>query len=349
MKFRSATLDLLRVIACFWVVIDHFFKKGTTYNSFKVHYDFDWWPRFLFPLSNTGLLGVDIFFILSGAVIAKTALNSTPRRFAESRFLRLFPMYFLATLMAIMIAPIVSNGSNPVNYWFGLTGLQFWAGGPTIVGAAWTLPYEIGFYFIVFFVINYLSRNKKKFSENSLFGLLVSWTIITVLAPAFEFQPLDILSVSNFSPYFILGACLSQITNLRNFKKYFVVVIFSAALSEKVLISRVPEMQHKFLFSFILLPIVILIILSSNFRDLSTILPSLNRPLETLSLMTYPIYLLHVNLGMGIVSKLYGDGLSSSLCYLTAFSFTLFVSWFSVKYYEPQFRKFYKKYLSLQE
>ena len=43
--------------------------------------------RFAWP----GFIGVEIFFVISGVVIAYSALNQTPWRFLSNRALRLFP------------------------------------------------------------------------------------------------------------------------------------------------------------------------------------------------------------------------------------------------------------------
>ncbi len=50
----------------------------------------------------TGAAGVDIFFVLSGVIITKTARGLSWREFAWRRFRRIAPMYFLVTLLAVL-------------------------------------------------------------------------------------------------------------------------------------------------------------------------------------------------------------------------------------------------------
>jgi peptidoglycan/LPS O-acetylase OafA/YrhL len=224
---RSTTLDLLRIVACLWVLSFHWSGRGGFYPILKTPYDTSWWPHFLNPISKFGLLGVDVFFILSGAVIANSSINTKPRRFAEARFLRLFPVYFLCTLIAILITPIAANGFNRTQDLFGVTGLQYWAGGPTIIGTSWTLPIEIGFYFLIYLAMYIVGKNGECFTKHSLFRFLVGWLMLITLSPSLNFPSLTFLIVQNYAPYFIYGAVLSLLSNVKDFQKYFLLFFYS--------------------------------------------------------------------------------------------------------------------------
>jgi peptidoglycan/LPS O-acetylase OafA/YrhL len=326
----------------------HWSGRGGFYPILKDQYDIAWWPSFLNPISKCGYLGVDVFFVLSGAVIARSALNSNPKRFAESRFLRLFPVYFLSTIIAIVITPIAAVGFNRSQDLFGVTGLQFWVGGPTIVGTSWTLPYEIGFYFLIYLAIIYNSRKKLLFGPNELFNFLATWLLLSILASDLNFKPITFLTIQGFGPYFILGACLSQMNDFKNSKKFAIMFAISLTLSGKELISRVPHVHHALIFSALLLFVIVIIILTSNFVDLSKYLSPINAPVATLSLMTYPIYLLHETVGMSVISELNKNGVSIKISYLTVFLSVTGVSWISVKFYEPFCINIYKRFFSRQ-
>lgn len=91
-------LDALRAFAVFGVLLAHFFPS--------------------FPLTHwldTGSLGVQLFFVLSGFLITGILLRlkeeikaetSTPgfaiRRFYIRRFLRIFPIYYLTIFIAVL-------------------------------------------------------------------------------------------------------------------------------------------------------------------------------------------------------------------------------------------------------
>jgi peptidoglycan/LPS O-acetylase OafA/YrhL len=89
----------LRIMAAMWVVVFHFmFTPGDTYTRF-------WEP--LRPLVQTGALGVDLFYVLSGFVITLTYLDKLGRRptgrglvlFWWARICRIWPVYALITTL----------------------------------------------------------------------------------------------------------------------------------------------------------------------------------------------------------------------------------------------------------
>jgi peptidoglycan/LPS O-acetylase OafA/YrhL len=125
-------------------------------------------------------VGVQIFFVISGYCIAATA-DSTRRKhrigfeYFRRRFRRIFPPYWAALALTIVLALIVSRSSRPdllepgtgetghipnpallfPSQWFGnLTLTETWrphlAGAPElkILGPSWTLCYEEQFYLV---------------------------------------------------------------------------------------------------------------------------------------------------------------------------------------------------------
>ena len=87
---RILELDALRGIAALSV----FFYHASIYYKESIYFSF-----FRF-----GLTGVDLFFLISGFVIFSSIQNKTRIQFIKSRFLRLYPSYWLAlTLTFILI------------------------------------------------------------------------------------------------------------------------------------------------------------------------------------------------------------------------------------------------------
>ena len=96
----------IRGIAALWVVILH----GATYvNASSVL------PQWLSNIINKGWLGVDLFFILSGFVIAyvhqsdfvQLKFNSI-KQFLKLRLARIYPAHLVATLILIPIVVTVT-------------------------------------------------------------------------------------------------------------------------------------------------------------------------------------------------------------------------------------------------
>lgn len=96
-------------------------------------------------LVTVGLSGVDIFFVLSGVVIARTARGLTWRQFAWKRLRRIVPIYYLVCIPALFMAVEVGFGWRDF-----LATFLLWPATdvmtPPILPVAWTLCFEALFY-----------------------------------------------------------------------------------------------------------------------------------------------------------------------------------------------------------
>jgi exopolysaccharide production protein ExoZ len=109
-------------------------------------------------ISQLGACGVDLFFVISGFIMyyISSFKPMTPWRFAGARFLRIVPIYWLATL-TMFLMPVVSKTigwSSSLDIRHLATSL-FFIGGMHWTGmygtfpvyrAGWTINYEIFFY-----------------------------------------------------------------------------------------------------------------------------------------------------------------------------------------------------------
>ncbi len=154
---RLEFLDALRGIAALTVAVQHFAERG--------------WPsyfRFSEGVVRPGELGVLLFFLCSGFIIpASLERYDDLRRFWVGRFFRLFPLYWFVVGVALLLH-VVELGplrgfplnrdylAHPLaNTLANLTSLQQFmrlphAAGPALViGASWSLAYEMAFYVMV--------------------------------------------------------------------------------------------------------------------------------------------------------------------------------------------------------
>ncbi len=155
-KTRYAFVDALRGVAATLVVLLHIYS----YNLVPMTgYEF---PQPLDAIFSHGNLGVYVFFVISGFVIAQSITNQTvtPRYlgwFALRRSIRLDPPYW-ATIAAMIVLSLISNHiqherSLPIPSGAAVLAhvfyLQMFLGYPHIVGVFWTLCYEIQFYLVL--------------------------------------------------------------------------------------------------------------------------------------------------------------------------------------------------------
>lgn len=101
----------------------------------------------------SGWVGVQIFFVVSGFVIAMSAANASPRQFARARFLRLYPAAWICATVSFFVVVFVQGGASAETVVRYLNSLVLTPYPKWIDGVYWTLPVEIAFYGSVFLLL----------------------------------------------------------------------------------------------------------------------------------------------------------------------------------------------------
>lgn len=150
---RLPGLDLVRALAIAWVMLYHA-------SNFELAPHSNWVVRF-------GWLGVDLFFVLSGFLIAGQLLRpwATGRqpdysRFFARRLLRTLPAY-LAVVALYFLVPAVRDRPDIQPLWKFLTFTQNFGLNPNpskALSQAWSLCVEEQFYLIFPVVVALLAR-----------------------------------------------------------------------------------------------------------------------------------------------------------------------------------------------
>lgn len=107
----------------------------------------------LAPWTWFGWVGVNVFFVISGFVIANSADRATPLNFVRSRVLRLYPALWICT--PVTLAVLVAVAYSPVYNLLKatVTSMVLFPTGPWLEGVYWTLGVEIVFYAMVFLML----------------------------------------------------------------------------------------------------------------------------------------------------------------------------------------------------
>jgi peptidoglycan/LPS O-acetylase OafA/YrhL len=124
--------------------------------------------------------GVDIFFVISGFIIATTAATRPdPLDFAFRRALRIFPVYWLVLLVAFISSSWIalSPDERPALD-FGI--IFAWTYPNWYLAPAWSLAFELHFYAAVAVLL--------AISPNRLFEILFAGFGLVILALAFHLQ-----------------------------------------------------------------------------------------------------------------------------------------------------------------
>ena len=141
-------VDLLRFACALLVVWHHYalamWLSGDVRVATALH-DVTATPQ---PFAQAGLIGVELFFVISGLVIARSAIGVPWTTFLRHRALRLGPtVWICATLTALTVAAAGQGDAALIGEWS--RSMRFWPIGTQIDGSYWTLGVECAFYLLV--------------------------------------------------------------------------------------------------------------------------------------------------------------------------------------------------------
>lgn len=343
-KPRYVLLDLLRIFAAYWVLFHHWTVTDGFMKLMKHGYEIPSFPHVARVLLEPGFLGVDVFFILSGIVISKSAVGRPWDVFARARFIRLFPAYLIATVIGIALASFTMSVRPPTTQLLmSLTGLQWFYGYPTIIGPAWTLFYEVRFYILIAAVIAMMGA----VTSERMRTTAIVWGIALILAPSLKVPAFDFLVIADYGVYFCFGIILGT-TSKDAVKKNLPLIVFGFAIAWVRLQARYGEkIPHAFeaeIVSALILLAITFIALRP--RELSFIRSERSHRLVTnLALATYPLYLLHEPVGMPLIAELMQMGLPFSVSFLLALALVTAFSLYCATELEKRFGRFILRYL----
>lgn len=310
MKNRFDGLDALRGIAAFIVVFYHYTNR---FDELYGHENYLKIVGF-----GKGYIGVDLFFIISGFVIFLTIKpNLSIFQFSYKRFLRLYPAYWIALLITSVVV-----------YWCGLPGrevgwkdvivnttmLQGLLGYPHVDGAYWSLQIEIAFYALCGFYI-ILRRLVSQF----VFTLLWIGAVffINVLSNfeinnnfTFIFSKLIIPKYALFFQFGII--CYLFFSNLVSSRLFFITVLFMA-------VSNFIFLDFSRILEILCVGILFYCVIKSEDRI------SWSAIFVYMGVISYPLYLVHQNLGYVIIR--YGYYLDyPNVGFISAFAISILIS-----------------------
>lgn len=191
-------LTFLRFLAASMVVVFHFGKETWPFNSSVIS-----------SLVNEGSIAVSFFFFLSGAVLALNYLgkdNFNVKHFLIKRFARIYPVYILAFLAALLLG-IILNNSYPKGGSIILQALSLHAWFPgkslEINFPSWSIAVEVFFYLLFPFILMLLKRLG---NSKAIIFIILFWIVSAVQHYIFSthlFVP-DNAKVAQFILYFPL-------------------------------------------------------------------------------------------------------------------------------------------------
>ncbi len=144
---RETELDLLRCVAALAVIGFHFVDRGPRAGVMPALA-----PDLAAHLFAYGYLGVHLFFVISGYVILMTAERASPVGFVASRVSRLVPAFWVGASLTVLFALVLGfprYQPDLAGFLLNLTLVPEQFGASMIDGVYWSLAVEIQFYLLV--------------------------------------------------------------------------------------------------------------------------------------------------------------------------------------------------------
>jgi peptidoglycan/LPS O-acetylase OafA/YrhL len=286
---RIVELDSLRGIAAGLVLVYHF-TNWPTFHQEKI--------RGL-PYIAWGRHGVVLFFVISGYVIFMTATSGGPREFLTSRIARLFPAYWFCVMLTYVVTSL--HAGIAVGFYnqppglagaaFNLTMLQKFFNINDIDDSYWTLALELSFYGYILLLVAASNLHRIEL-------WCLAWLMVDVIGIVYDLPPpFDAILLLERGHLFIAGMMLFRIHE--NPRRWLSWLVLGVAASWTVFFSQMYSSTWFELAAIALVAVAV-------FRR-----PAILRLRILLwgGTLSYPLYLIHQNIGFVVMYWLHAAGL----------------------------------------
>lgn len=348
-KTRNTYIEGLRALAIILVFNVHYFGPFVEEHYFLNVNSFAYK---LVSTLNAGLIGVDLFFVLSGYLLYRVlkSRNYTFRSFLVNRLKRLLPANLIILILIVLATWNFEAGKFILNLFF----LQnFLVSNPTYNYVNWSLSWEWLFYILIFFSIK-LSKNDDFrvlfFSAAALLFLILNQIFF---ANFFNDYNLKFPDPGRFSCFYVgvVVAILEKNNFLIKYKKTTIQLLYAALLFIAIpllsylwgnytqLITDNATYENLFFVSSGL-AFGLLLHLTNNY-ELGIRRIFTNSFFRILGQISYSFYLIHAAIALPLSNMLYTKIISDinsfqdmAFCYLISFIITFFMGSFLYYYFE---------------
>jgi peptidoglycan/LPS O-acetylase OafA/YrhL len=313
------TLDLARLIAAACVVLFHFGFHGGVVGTHLDVYEpsLAAWARY-------GYLGVNVFFVISGFVIAWSAEGVSAADFAWRRWLRVYPTFIFCVAVT---SSVILLARDPH---FGITLPQLLAHVmvdprrfrlPFVDGAYWTIVCELQFYGFVALGLSvpWLRRRAT--------ACIAGWYAFSLLNEyVIDSRMIRFALVTEWSCFFILGMMLYRLKRGRRddaaksltrdaWNVGLAVLAFGTGLQLELRSAAgrfaIAPDYSPLVVALVLSSAIALLVLCARFR----FRPRVELVLQRLGSISYPLYLLHGTIGYILINLVAPRaGFAAALC-----------------------------------
>jgi peptidoglycan/LPS O-acetylase OafA/YrhL len=328
-NIRLTGVDALRGCAVIAVVLFHWepiaFKTTNDQQLFRL-----------------GLLGVELFFLISGFVILMVAERANfISRFVMARVVRLYPAYLLSVLLtAIYVLEVGKFDWSTVL--INASMLQAFVAVPNITNPYWTLAFEITFYGFMSVILGAGLLPRVEWLGLGWLAAAIAWRLIAPESMTLdESRPLAqlgfILIAPQFAPFFVLGM---MIWRWRMGKLGIAGCAVAGLALATTLLGRGDFAQISGLTYFLsVLAMAGLLMAGSRIEHC----PAIIRPLAFVGVISYPLYLVHCTVANLIVLIAPRFGISSPVAVLSSVVVSLGLAYLMHCYIEKPAQSAWKR------
>lgn len=275
---RVWALDGLRGLAAIAVVAYHYL-----YRAGELYPDEIGAPE---PWIQWGSYGVQLFFLISGYVVFNSARNSSTSRFLFNRAVRIYPAFWVCAIIVLIVISFFGlegrDSLTATETAINFTLTQGFLNVPYLDGAWWTLTVELLFYLQIALLARFGFLSDRKLPIT-----LFAWLFITV-GIRFAVATSGIVIVEHLSgilywtPAFLIGIGVNLARSGRP--------LLGVSLTALSLASMAPGN----------LTMIVPMVCATGLLILAVVLPlprRLRGASSYLGELSYPLYLLHQNVG----------------------------------------------------
>lgn len=347
-KHRIEALDGLRFFAFIMVMFYHYLFIAPLQGFIPREYAID---AFSF-----GDFGVDLFFLISGFVITLSSENRTPKKFIIARFNRIFPLFVICALIIFFFSislPMVDPKERFISLVYSLSFYPGVFGKDYFSSVYWTIAVEVTFYIWVFILM------KLRLWNNFRNEICFAWLALSLLNNFIIHNNLiSTIFITHFAGHFVIGVVIFELRTSKIQPKHSLLILISSIFiynnmigHQKWIDSFGVSYDHASLL-FMTFFIIALVWITSHVESLGKYYNSI----KMLGAMTYPLYLVHADLGFWShaiferkiwsifpITKQY---VGYHLMVFIAIILSFLTSYLLVKYIDPPMQKLLKKWQS---
>ena len=365
-KSHLLGLDLLRLFAACLVVFNHLGVFSAARPDVGSPFAF---PSLNF-IARFGWVGVEIFFVISGFVIALSANGESTAGFVKRRIVRLWPALVVCSLISAIALWIIDTPLPEILSSL-FRSITLFPLGPYVDGVVWSLIAEAVFYLaIALLLFGRQFHNLDRFATAmgvvsaaflSTFAVLLLWRGEAHLNELFSLFERFVFKFSflRYGVFFAFGMTLWLSFEYGFTKRRtFLCILWAAFAALEIAMHGASDCTlAKFVSAMplteaMIIPVALWMVAMALFL-LSVIFSSeigekLNtRMVRKLGLMTYALYLNHYTLGRVFVYELISAHVAASIVFVLALVVIFGLSWLIVVGPEPAIQRQLRKLLKL--